>query len=500
MSIKNKTISGLKWSFADSFVIQLIQFFIGLVLARLLSPTEYGIIGMSMVFIAISETFVHSGLGSALIRKQNCSEADYNTMFYTNIGLGVVTFSILFFAAGAISRFYSNPELFLLVRIMAINLIINSFGLVETAILTKRIDFKRQTKISLISSLSSGAIGIGLAFMGFGYWSLAIKTLCQNTFRVALLHLYSDWKPKLMYSIDSFKDLFGFGVKLLGAGLINTVYKNIYKLVIGKYFSAAELGYYSRAEQFKNLASTNLEMTTQRVTYPVLASMVGDDARLKAGYKKLIKLSFYITSTLMLLMIVNAREIILILIGNQWAPAIPYLKIICISGALYPLHALNLNMLNAKGRSDLFLKLEIIKKILVIPVIIMGIHYGMIIMLWGMVLNSFIAYLLNSMFSAKLVGYSVIEQLLDITPTFIHTLIMAALAFGVGTIASSNLFLSLVLKTGVALLYLFLTGYIFKIPEFQEIKTIAIEQIEYHYALLKLKKSKNESKTDDNNL
>ena len=202
----------------------------------------------------------------------------------------------------------------------------------------------------------------------------------------------------------------------------------------------------------------------------------------------------------MLLMIVNAREIILIFIGNQWAPAIPYLKIICISGALYPLHALNLNMLNAKGRSDLFLKLEIIKKILVIPVIIMGIHYGMIIMLWGMVLNSFIAYLLNSMFSAKLVGYSVIEQLLDITPTFIHTLIMAALAFGVGTIASSNLFLSLVLKTGVALLYLFLTGYIFKIPEFQEIKTIAIEQIEYHYALLKLKKSKNESKTDDNNL
>lgn len=484
MSIRDKTISGLKWSFTDNMVNQIIHFLIGLVLARLLSPTEYGIIGMAMVFIAISETFVNSGLTQALIRKQDCSEADYNTMFYTNIALGVVTFLIIFFAAGAISRFYDNPELYLLTRVMAVNLIINSFGMVETATLTRQVDFKRQTKITLIANVSSGIIGITLAFLGFGYWSLAIRTLCQNSFRVLLLHYTSSWKPKLMYSIASFKELFGFGSKILAAGIIDTAYRNIYKLVIGKYFSAAELGYYSRAEQFKNLPSQNLQNTTQRVTYPVLASMVGDDKKLKAGYKKLIKLMFYITSTLMLFMIINAREIVLILIGEKWAPVIPYLKIISISAILFPLHSLNLNMLNAKGRSDLFLRLEIIKKLIVIPVIAIGIQFGMIVMLWGMVFNSFLAYLINAFYSARLINYPTIEQLKDIAPTFVHTLIMAGLAFAVGTVAPSNLFLSLIMKTAVALLYLIGAGYLFKIPEFLELKELGIEQFKHHIAPL----------------
>lgn len=488
MSVKQKTISGLKWSFTDNMVNQVVHFMIGLVLARLLSPTEYGIIGMAMVFIAISETFVHSGLGAALIRKQECTEADYNTMFYTNIGLGVITFCIVFLSAGAISKFYNNPDLYLLVRIMALNLIINSFGLVETAILTKKIDFKRQTKITLVSNVSSGIIGIVLAYFGFGYWSLAIRTICQNIFRVLLLHYTSSWKPRLMYSIYSFKELFGFGSKILMAGLINTVYQNIYKLIIGKYFSSAELGFYTRAVQFKKLPSENIQTTTQRVTYPVLASMVGDAARLKSGYKKMIRLSFYITSTMMLLMIINAREVVLILVGQQWAPSIPYLEIICISGMMYPLHSLNLNMLNAKGRSDLFLKLEIIKKLLVIPVIAVGIHFGMIVMLWGMVFNSFFAFVINSWYSAKLLNYSTVEQLMDIAPTSVHTLVMAGLAFAVGTIAPSHLFLSLILKTGVALLYLIGAGYLFKIPEYMELKELGIEQFKHHIAPLLNKK------------
>jgi len=469
-------------------VNQAIHFVIGLVLARLLSPTEYGIIGMAMVFIAISQTFIDSGLSQALIRKQDCSDADYNTMFYTNIALGVATFLIVFFAAGAISRFYDNPDLYLLTRVMAINLIINSFGMVETAMLTRQVDFKRQTKISLISNVSSGIIGIVLAFIGFGYWSLAIKTLCQNFFRVLLLHYTSSWKPKLVYSIQSLKEMFGFGAKLLISGLIARIYQEIYKLVIGKYFSATELGFYTRAEQFKNLPSTNIQNTTDRVTYPILSSMIGDDKKLKAGYKKLIKLMFYITSTLMLLMIINAREIVLILIGEQWAPSIDYLKIICISGMLYPLHSLNLNMLKAKGRSDLFLRLEIIKKIMVIPVIVIGIQFGMIVLLWSMVFNSFFAYLINAFYSARLINYPTIEQLMDIAPTFVHTLIMAGLAFAVGTIAPSHLFLSLFMKTGVALLYLIGAGYLFKIPEFIELKELGIEQFKHHIAPLLHKK------------
>jgi len=360
--------------------------------------------------------------------------------------------------------------------------------MVETAILTKQIDFKKQTKISIISTTTSGIVGIGLAFLGFGYWSLVIRTLTQNLIRVILLYTLSKFRAKLIYSIDSFKELFGFGIKLLIAGLIDNVYRNIYQLVIGKYFSPAELGYYSRAEQFKKLPSQNIDYTIQRVTYPILTNMADNDSKLKAGYKQLLKLLIFITSTTMILMIINAREIILILLGEKWAPTIPYLKIICISGMIYPLHTLNLNLLQTKGRSDLFLKLEIIKKIIVIPVIIIGVHYGMIVMLWGMVFNSFFAYLLNSMFSSKLIGYSTWHQLLDIIPTFINTAIMAILAFVVGKIAPSNLFLSLILKTSVALGYLFATGYIFKIPEFIELKELTKEQIKHHIGFIKFKK------------
>ena len=354
--------------------------------------------------------------------------------------------------------------------------------MIETAILTKNIDFKRQTKISLVSSVSSGVIGILLAYYGFGFWSLAIRSLCHNSFRVLLLHITSNWKPKLIYSFTSFKQLFGFGSKLLAAGLIDVAYRNAYKLVIGKYFSAAELGFYSRAEQFRDLPSQNIQATTQRVTYPVLASMVGDDARLKSGYKKLVKLMFYITSSLMLFMLINAREIVLILIGDKWAPTIPYLRIICIAGMLYPLHSLNLNMLNAKGRSDLFLRLEVIKKLLIIPVVGIGIRFGMIVMLWGMVFNSFFAYLINAYFSARLINYPTIEQLKDIMPTCLNTLIIAGLAYSIGMIAPPNHVLSLFIKTTVAILYLIGTGYIFKIPEFMELKELGIEQFKNHVA------------------
>ncbi|MDD4560740.1 MAG: lipopolysaccharide biosynthesis protein [Candidatus Cloacimonetes bacterium] len=488
MSIKNKTISGLKWSMADNISNQIVQFIVGLVLARLLSPSEYGIIGIVLVFIAISETFVQSGLGSALIRKQNCSDIDYNTMFYSNVCLGIVFFSVLYASSGFIARFYDNPPLKLLVRVMAINLIINSFGMVETAILIKNIDFKRQTKISLVSGILSGVMGIYFAAIGYGYWSLVIRTMCKNIITVVMLHLSSSWKPKLAYSMNSFRELFGFGIKLLGAALIHTVYQNIYKLVIGKSFSPAELGYFSRAQQFEQLPSSSLQLTTQRVTYPVLSNMTNDLVALKRVYKKMIKLTFYLTCIIMLAMIVNAREIILILIGQQWTPAIPYLQIVCLSGMLYPLHSLNLNMLNALGRSDLYLKLEIYKKILVVPVIIIGVKYGMIILLLGMLVNSCISYLLNSMFSSKLLQYSTMEQIRDVSQTFAYVVVVFVITYFVGMILPESLLLSLFIKSGVIILCLVSEGYLFKKPEFMELKELGIEQFKHHIAPLLHKK------------
>lgn len=490
MSLKNKTISGLKWSFTDTLANQIVQFVIGLVLARLLSPGEYGIIGMAMVFIAISETFVDSGLSQALIRKQDCSEEDYNTMFYTNIGIGIVTFLIIFFSAGAISRFYKNEDLFTLTRVMAVNLIIGSFGMVETAMLVKQIDFKRQTKISVISSVSSGVIGIVLAFLGFGYWSLAIRTLCHNLFKVVMLHLSSSWRPRLIYSVKSFKEMFGFGSKLLVAELITSIYNNIYKLVIGARFSAEELGYYSRAEQFKNLPSKNLQVATQRVTYPVLSG-INDDASLKRAMQKIIKLMFYITCTLMLLLIVNSKEVILVLIGPKWEPAIPYLRIVCISGMFAPLHSINLNLLKVKGRSDITLRLEIIKRLLEIPAIIIGIRFGMIALLWGMVANAFVGYLINAWYTSKLIDYSVFEQLKDLSLTSLNTLVMAGVAFVVTSFLPTGLIVSFIIKNAFIVAYVFISGNLFKIDEYMELKRLAGEQARIIFLQLKGSFAKN---------
>lgn len=477
MSLKSKTLSGMSWSFIDLISNGAILFVIGIVLARLLSPTDYGIVGLITVFIAVSQTIVDSGLSQALIRKQNCTEEDYNTMFYTNIVFGLVTFFLLFAAASLIARFYQKPELNLLTKIMAVNLIINSFGLIETTILTKTLNFKTQAKISVVSSITGGIVAITFAYLGFGYWSLAIKTLLTNLIKVFMLHYLSTWRPKLQYSLRSLKEMFGFGVKLLAASLINTIYANIYKAIIGKSFSLAELGLYTRAVQFRNLPATNITQTVQRVSYPVLASVSHNPQSVRSGYRKLIRLTSYITSLAMFGLLVCSREIILLLVGQQWAPAIPYLQIMCISGTLYPLHALNLNMLKAMDRSDLFLKVEIYKKVLVIPIIIIGIKLGMIILLWGMVFNSFMAYFINSLFSAKLIAYSSWAQLKDILPSLLENGIVMALAYLAGSLVAHNMYASLGVKIFVALVLVVGFGELGRLLEYKEIKGIIMEQI-----------------------
>lgn len=458
-------------------VNQVIHFVFGVVLARLLSPTEYGIIGMSMVFITFSEAIVNSGLEQALIRKQDCTEDDYNTMFYTNIGLGIVMFALLYFAAGAIARFYNNSELILVVRIMSLNLVINSFGIVERAILTRNIDFKRQTKINAWSSSISGLIGVSMAFMGFGYWSLAIKMISQNLIRVLLLHLSSVWKPTLSYSVSAFKELFSFGSRMLGSSILHSIYTNIYSLVIGKYFSAAELGFYSRADQFKNLVSSNIESSTQRVTYPILSQIVDDEERVRTAYRKLIKLTFYISAIILSLMLINAKEIVLILLGNKWSQSIPYLQILCLSAYLYPLQLINLNVLKAKGRSDLYLRLEIIKKVVSIPAIIVGIVFGMEALLWGIVFNSIITYLVNSRYSAVMIHYPIRKQLLDLFPTFAWVSVASAIAVALGSLLTSNIIISLTIKTFLFFSFVYISGRLLKTYEFWEIRRIIQEQI-----------------------
>jgi len=432
MSLKQKTVSGLLWSFIDNFANLGIQFVVGIILARILSPREFGLIGMITIFIAVSQSVIDSGFSQALIRKKECTQTDYSTVFIFNLLVGILFFLLLFFLAPLISGFFNEPQLTAIVQVLGIVLIINALTIIQRTILTKRIDFKLQARISIIASIGSGLVAITMALMNYGVWSLVALQISRQGFNSLLLWVWNKWKPMLVFSKQSFYELFGFGSKLLMSGLIDTIYRNVYLLVIGKYFSAVELGYYTRADQFRNLPSQNVTGVIQRVTYPVLSSIQDDVPRLKDSYQKLIRSTMFITFTLMLGMAAVAKPMVLTLIGEKWLPSVIYLQMLCFVGMFYPLHALNLNMLNVQGRSDLFLKLEIIKKTLAIPTIIIGVIWGIKVMIAGMIVNTIVAYYLNSYWSGKMIGYSFKDQVKDILPSFVLALVVGTAVYLVG--------------------------------------------------------------------
>lgn len=477
MSLRQKTISGITWSIIDNAYTQVVTFVVGIILARLLEPKDFGLIGMIMIFIAISQIFVDSGFSQALIRKRDCTEKDYNTVFYFNLALSILFYTILFFLADLISSFYNQDELTNIIKIMGLCVILNGLGIVQSAQLTKEINIKIQTKISIIANTFSGALSICLAYIGFGVWSLVWRILLNNAIKIFLLWMYHKWRPRLIFSISSLKDLFGFGSKLLVSGLINTIFENIYYLVIGKYFSAQQLGYYTRALTFANIPSVNINGVIQRVSYPILAKIQDDMSLLKTGFKKLIKNTMFITFVLMLIMAAIAKSLILTLIGNKWLQSVIYLQLLSFALMLYPLHSLNLNMLNVKGRSDLFLKLEIIKKIFVIPVIVLGIILGIIPMLIGMIIHSFVCYLLNSFYAGLFIKYSVGEQIKDIAPSFILAAVVAILIF-IPTLFIETIPVVMLLGQLILAAFLVITiSEIIMLEPYLEIKKIVYEKI-----------------------
>lgn len=425
-SLKNKAVRGAKWSFIDNIANVGVAFLVGLVLARLLTPAEYGIMAMIAIFIAISTSIVDSGFSNALIRKVRIERIDYNTVFFFNLVVSIALYVILYAAAPAISDFFKEPVLTDVLRVLGWVLVINAFGIIPRTILVRNIDFKTQTKVSVISSVASGVVGISMAMTGWGVWSLVWQQLSRQFLNSLFLWLFCKWIPVWEFSVKSFKEMFNFGYKLLLSGLLDTVYKNIYYVVIGRFYNSAQLGQYTRAEQFNTIFSSNLTSVVQRVSYPVLSSIQEEPERLREAYRRVIKLTMLVAFACMLGLAAVAKPLIIILIGEKWMPAVVFLQIICFSGMLYPLHAINLNILQVKGRSDLFLKLEIIKKIIAVGPVAIGVFYGIEYMLWGGVLTSFIAYFLNSYYSAELIHYPTKEQLKDIFPTFAVSLIVAA--------------------------------------------------------------------------
>ena len=475
-SLRHKTIHGVGWSFIDNISSSGITFLVGLVLARLLTPEEYGVMAMIAIFIAVSNSIIDSGFSNALIRKINVERVDYNTVFYFNLVVSAVLYILLFMSAPAISVFFNEPQLIEVTRVIGWTIIINALAIIPRTQFVKDVDFKTQTKVSFISSIVSGIIGVGMAIAGLGVWSLVGQQLSRQLLNTVFLWIYSKWMPVWEFSMNSFKELFTFGSKLLLSGLLDTVYKNIYYIVIGRFYSSDQLGQYTRAEQFNTIFSSNLTSVVQRVSYPVLSSIQDDSERLLTAYRKVIKSTMLITFACMLGLAAVAKPLIIILIGEQWLVAIHFLQIICFAGMLYPLHAINLNMLQVKGRSDLFLKLEIIKKIIAILPITLGIFYGIEWMLLGSVITSFIAFFLNSHYSADLIGYPTKRQLMDVLPTFTVSFFVSTIMWMVSFIDISYFFL-LPLQIFIGLALAFFIYERLHLPEYLEVKQMAFSLI-----------------------
>ena len=428
-SLKDKTIKGTAWSAIDNVTQMGVSFLVSIVLARLLSPDDYGLIGIINIFTVVCTAIINGGFSSALIRKKDVTDDDYNTSFIVNLGLSLLLYALVFLASPLIADFFGREELIWLTRVSSLIMIIGALAIVQQTRLTKRIDFKTQTKITLTASITSGVIGITMAFLDFGVWALVAQMLSAQVLRTVLLWVYNHWIPSLRFNRNSFHELFGFGWKMMVSSVIDNVWQQLYQVVVGKYYSPATLGQYTRAKQFSQMFSSNLTGVIQRVTYPVLSDIQDEKERMVEAYRKIIKITMFFTLSLMFALGAISEPLLNCLIGEKWHEAATYLPLICIIGSFYPLHAINLNMLYVQGRSDVFLGLEIIKKIISIGPLLIGALVGIFPMLFTSILTSIICYFLNSYFPGKIIGYTSWMQIRDIAPSFVISTITAVVIY-----------------------------------------------------------------------
>lgn len=476
-NLKNKAVSGVSWSATDAVLTQGINFIVGLVLANRLDPHDYGLIGYVTIFIALFNSIVNSGFSNALIRKKDVKEIDFSTTFTINMVLCVVMSITLFLSAPLISKFFKEPELIPLTKVMSVIVIINAFSIVQRTVLNKRIDFKTQTKISFIANITSGVIGISMAYMDYGVWALVGQQISAQFFNSVLLWIFVRYFPGLNFSKESFRELFNFGWKLMVSSIIDTVWKEIYQIVIGKTYHTEALGQYTRGKQFAELISTNLTTVVQRVSYPTLSAIQDNKERLKNAYKTIIKTTMLVSFVLLFGLAAISKPLIYVLIGEKWAYAASLLPIICFNFVLYPLSAINLNMLQVEGRSDLFLKLEILKKCIAVIPILLGIFISIEAMLWGNIVTGIFAYYLNSFYSGKFIGYSMKEQVKDILPSLFLASIMATIVYSISLLSLPDiliLMIQLITGASIVLGYCELKG----IEEYIKVKRTVLELIE----------------------
>lgn len=431
-NLASKTKKGLQWSAIERLLTQCIQLAITLYLARILGPAAFGLVGMLAVFIAIANVFVDSGFTSALIRKTDRSESDLVTAFYYNIAVALLCYLALYISAPFVADFYQHAELKSLLRLLGLTVLICAFTLIPRVKLNVVMDFKTQAKISILSVLISGPVAIVLATNGFGVWALVAQTLLNASCATLLFNFFSPWLPRGRITKHAFNYLFGYGSKLLLSSLLDVIYTNLYQIIIGKKFSPIEVGQFSQANQLSSLPAMTLTNIIQRVTFPFFSQLQDEPDRMANAYRQTLKLSALVIFPLIMGLGLIAKPLLTCLLGEQWQDASVLLTALCFGYMLYPIHSINLNLLQVIGRSDLFLKLEVMKKVIGVTVLLLSIPYGVLVMCLGFTLTSYLALLLNTYYTAKLTHLSQWQQCKDILPIWLAVVFAAALGYGSG--------------------------------------------------------------------
>lgn len=471
-NMKRKTINGMVWTVTERLSLQAVHMLISIVLARLLEPSEFGLVGMLAIFTSVAQSLLDSGFGSALIQKKNATQTDATSIFYFNLFVGILLAGILSLAAPLIADFYQQPTLIPLTRALSLSMVINAFGLVQLSLMNKNLEFKRHFSVSISAVILSGVAGIVAALSGLGVWSLVIQTLSHSLVRSILLWIFNKWRPTQHFSFSALKSMYSFGSKLLVAGLIETTFKNIYQTFIGKEYSATDLGYYSRASTIEQAATVATSMSLGRVIFPAFSPYQDDHKVLKQVFRKTIRLSMFLHIPLMMGLIAVADPLFRFLLTDKWGDSIPYFQLLCVVGLLYPIQVQNYNLFRIKGRSDLHLKLEIVKYMITAIAIALTYKSGITALLLGQIATAVISNSLNSFFVGKLIDYRLFEQLRDLIPSFLVALFMGFCVYLFGLLGIDSHLIMLILQITAAVVIYYLINKIIKSNELRELMAI----------------------------
>ncbi len=471
-SLKNKAFKGMVWKAVEKIASTGISFIIGIILARILMPSDYGLIGMLAIFFAFTELFIDSGFSSALIQKKDRTEVDYSTIFYFNLIVSFLLYIILFFSAPLIAIFFNTPQLSVLTRVLSLNILFNSLSLVQQTRLTINLEFRIQAIVSLLCVIISGSIGILMAYNGFGVWALVMQNTTSGLLRTVLYFYINKWIPRWIFSISSFKQLFGYSSKLLGAGILAAIFNNIYSLLIGKLFSAKDVGFYTRAKQFPQLLSDLITSVLQGVTFPIMTSMQDDRKRLVFVYGRLMRMVVFFVIPALTIFALLTEPFIRLLLTEKWMPVVPLIQWLCFARMITPISSLNMNILNTIGRSDLFFKVDVVKMPLAIIALIITLPLGLKAVVVGHFITTLISFFINAYYPGKIFDYGAIKQIKEMRLTVYATMIMVVCVFSMMLILQND-FLKLIICVPIGLCIYLYTSYLMKNEEMNEIINMA---------------------------